>query len=291
MKIVKLCAVDEPAYLIVNADDYGYFSCISRGILDGGENGLITATGVIANSHNFSEHLHRLKAAAYLDAGVHLNLSYGRPLTNRMERKLGKRGGKFPGKYPVLFELLTGKLTIEDILEEWRAQIWRCTDAGLKIYFLNTHEHLHAFPALFEAIMLLKKEYKVPYIRFPEPEWDAWGGARGMVRNALLQCIRGLNRFSAPEDAPRVLGISNSGKLTRAYLKKRLLSLEKGKIYELMCHPGYFDPAEIKDKRLRSYHRWEQELELLKSQEVRGLCNARGVRVVRYSDLQGKPRA
>ena len=40
-----------PVYLIVNADDYGYFSCVSRGILDAVCDGIVTATGVLATVH------------------------------------------------------------------------------------------------------------------------------------------------------------------------------------------------------------------------------------------------
>ena len=32
---------------------------------------------------------------------------------------------------------------------EWRAQIERCLDSGLRVSFLNSHEHLHMLPALF----------------------------------------------------------------------------------------------------------------------------------------------
>jgi predicted glycoside hydrolase/deacetylase ChbG (UPF0249 family) len=58
-------------------------------------------------------------------------------------------------------------------------------------------------------------------------------------------------------------------------------------IYELMCHPGYYDPEEVTDQRLLSYHHWEQELELLKSEELKEMCSAAGVNCVGYSDILG----
>ena len=39
----------EGACLIVNADDYGYFDCVSKGILESASRGIVTATGVFAN--------------------------------------------------------------------------------------------------------------------------------------------------------------------------------------------------------------------------------------------------
>ena len=278
--------VNEPAYLIVNADDYGYFSSVSRGILDGGKDGLITATGVIANSRHFDEHIQWLKDATYLDVGVHLNLTFGRPLTEQMIRRLSRWQGEFPDKYSIiLIGILARQLPIECVLEEWRAQIWRCRNAGIEIRFLNTHEHLHALPPLFTAILQLAEENNIPYLRYPEPEWNAWRGPGSMTRNILLQLIYLINRARIPKNTPKLLGINDSGKLTLFYLKKRFASLQGGQVYELMCHPGYFDPAEIRDWRLCSYHRWQQELDLLRSREVRNLCDSLGIEVIRYRDL------
>jgi predicted glycoside hydrolase/deacetylase ChbG (UPF0249 family) len=40
---------EQRAYLIVNADDYGIFRCVSKGILEAASHGIVTATGVFAN--------------------------------------------------------------------------------------------------------------------------------------------------------------------------------------------------------------------------------------------------
>lgn len=282
--------MNEPAYLIVNADDYGYFSSVSRGILDGGKNGLITATGVMANSCYFDEQVQWLKDATYLDVGVHLNLTYGRPLTEQMTRRLVRRKGEFPGKYSLVIWVFTHQLPVQDVLEEWRAQINRCRDAGIEIHFLNTHEHLHVLPPLFSTILKLAEEYNIPYLRYPEPEWYGWTDPEGMIRNALLQGMHLINRTRVPKGTPELLGMNGSGKLTLSYLKKRLSSVQSGQVYELMCHPGYFDPEEIRDLRLCSYHHWQQELDLLRSREVRDLCDSLGIQVIRYTDLQEKVR-
>jgi len=281
----KYVIVTEPVYLIINADDYGYFACVSRGILQGADDGLITATGVIANSCNFSEHLEWLRAVPNIDMGVHLNLTYGEPLTIGITRKMKKWKGRFPGKYSLFLGLVAGQLSMDDVMEELRAQVSRCMDAGLRIFFLNTHEHVHAFPSLFDAILELKREYNIPYVRFPEPEWIPWGGPGGMVRNVFLQCLKSVNGTKVPRNTPRLLGMSCSGKLSLEYLRKAAPLLKRGNIYELMCHPGFFDPEEIADPHLLSYHRWEQELGVLRSTEAREFFNSNGIRVACYSEL------
>jgi predicted glycoside hydrolase/deacetylase ChbG (UPF0249 family) len=70
----------EPIHLIINADDYGYFPCISQGILDAVSSGAITATGIMANSPDLKTQLEWLDSVEGLDLGVHLNLTFRRPL-------------------------------------------------------------------------------------------------------------------------------------------------------------------------------------------------------------------
>jgi len=36
-----------------------------------------------------------------------------------------------------------------------------------------------------------------------------------------------------------------------------------GRVNELMCHPGYFNPAETVDTQLIGYHAWDAEYALL----------------------------
>ena len=56
-------------FLIVNADDYCYSEGVSRGILETIKNGIVTATGVLANSPNFETHISKLLEFDRLDIG------------------------------------------------------------------------------------------------------------------------------------------------------------------------------------------------------------------------------
>jgi predicted glycoside hydrolase/deacetylase ChbG (UPF0249 family) len=95
------------SYLIVNADDYGYFRCVSRGILKAVTHGIVTATGVFANAMPFAEDAAKLRDCDGVDVGVHLNLTEGVPLTTELRNSLSRWSGRFPGKLSMAVALLS----------------------------------------------------------------------------------------------------------------------------------------------------------------------------------------
>ncbi len=277
--------VGQCSYLIVNADDYGYYDCVSQGVLDAVENGIVTATGIFANSKNFDKHAEWIGDYETLDIGVHLNLTDGEPLSPRMRNKLEHSKGRFAGKYALVKALLSGALKREDVMLEWGAQIERCLNRGLTLRFLNSHEHIHMLPRLFELIQTLARTYEIPHIRFPAPDPPTAWSVNGLVRDAALTVLLATNRKKLCSPTARFVGMGASGRLNLDYLRKVFSQLEPGRIHELMCHPGYRDAEEIDDSRLLSYHDWEGEYRTLVSPVVKNLIAEHGIRLIGYRDL------
>jgi hypothetical protein len=255
--------------LIINADDYGYFPCISQGILSLAKAGKLTATGVLANSAALHEQLQWLEQVPKLDVGVHLNLSFQQPLTPLMTDKLAAWNGKFPGIGQMLQLILKRQISLQDIRQEWRAQISACH--GLELTFLNSHEHIHMLPLLFPLTLQLAKEFSIPHVRLTRADWQLPASVPSMLRNSLIQSMQLINQFSNQKPSPIMLGLSHSGRLNFDYLNKLFPQLVPGKTYELMCHPGFFNGEQISEPKLIAYHDWEGELALLQSPAVADL--------------------
>ncbi len=270
----------EPIHLIVNADDYGYYPCISLGILEAATSGALTATGILANSPDLKTQLKWLDSVDDLEVGVHLNLTFRQPLTAIMTEKLARWQGSFPSAYAMSGMVLTGKISLNDVRLEWSAQIEACQ--GKKLQFLNSHEHIHMLPILFPLMLELAKHYDIPHIRLTQAEWLAPFGVSALVRNTLMQAMQTFNKTKLKSKTPVFLGLSRSGKLDYPYLETIFSRLIPGNTYELMCHPGRFDPHEISDPKLLSYHDWEGELALLQSQKVYELYEKFGIRLSHY---------
>jgi hypothetical protein len=278
---------DSPGvYLIVNADDYGYFRCVSEGILKAASLGIVTATGVLANAPDFRDHAARLRECETLDVGVHLNVTDGTPLTPELRGLLTESAGRFPGKFRMATALMRGAVKPDHVKREWKAQIDRCLGAGLPLQFLNSHEHLHMLPSLFEVIEELAADYGIGHIRFPRGRFDSLSSGGSVFRSVVLGALETMNRRRDDATRARFLGLEASGRLDISYFERTLPALRRGEVYELMCHPGECDPAEITDARLRRYHDWDGELRALTSPELRDLLRRHSVRLIGYRHLE-----
>jgi predicted glycoside hydrolase/deacetylase ChbG (UPF0249 family) len=275
----------EPVYLIVNADDYGYFPCVSRGILAAARQGAVTATGILANAPSLDQQLGWLRSAPNLDVGVHLNLTHGTPITDSMRGRLRRWGGQFVRKERMAAALLSGEITVADVRAEWQGQIETCLAHRLRPRFLNSHEHVHMLPPLFRLIHELARQYAIEHVRYPSGEIPHRCTAGAVVRNLTIGALGWINQRHRCHDPMPCLGVGASGRLSFDYLQRLMARLKPGRIYELMCHPGFYDAAEIGDSRLRSYHDWEQELAVLTSDDTHGLFADRSVRCVGYRDF------
>lgn len=273
------------AWLIVNADDYGYFRCVSRGILRAANEGIVTATGVMANGPHFRECVGWLGEASALDLGVHLNLTLGEPLTADLRRHLNRWAGRLPGKFALVGAVVSGALPRTSLATELRAQIERCLDAGLAIRFLNGHEHVHMLPALHRLIWEQAERLGLTQVRLTRPERLPGLAPGPVVRDLALRLLAWRARRTQSQAAPNFLGLADSGQLDDAALEKAFVRLRPGQVHELMCHPGEFDPVEIIDPALLRYHRWQTELDALTAPGLRAALRSRGIEIIGYRDL------
>lgn len=69
-----------PMRLIINADDFGLTESVSKGILKGMKEGIITDTTMLTNTNHFDRSIELAKEAGVKEMGVHLNLTLLRPL-------------------------------------------------------------------------------------------------------------------------------------------------------------------------------------------------------------------
>jgi chitin disaccharide deacetylase len=274
------------ALLIVNADDYGYFDAVSRGILDAHARGIVTATGILATGEAFDAQVTRLADYPDLDLGVHLNLTYGVPLSDAMRTALKPQGGYFPGKFSMVAAILRGGVSHDAVESEWRAQIERCLAKGLSLRFLNSHEHIHMLPPLYRLTLTLARHYGIPHVRFTQSERLRTWSMGSALRGGIMAGLALLNGPSRTLPAMAFLGLAESGRLGSDYMRWTQPALRPGRVHELMCHPGYGAHGETRDPRLLEYHDWDGERVLMTHPDTRALLARHGIRLVGYRHIE-----
>lgn len=273
------------AWLIVNADDYGYYRCVSRGILQAANEGIVTATGVMANGPHFQECVAWLGEAPALDLGVHLNLTLGEPLTPDLRRHLDRWAGRLPDKFSLVRAVVGRAIPLSSLATELRAQIERCLDAGLTLRFLNGHEHVHMLPALYRLTWEQADRLGLAQVRLTRPERLPRPTPGAVLRDLALRLLARRARRVRRDPAPIFLGLADSGRLDRSALLRATRRMRPGRVHELMCHPGLFDAGEIRVPALLRYHRWQMELQTLTAPGLREALKACGIAVIGYRDL------
>ena len=287
--------------LIVNADDLGWTDGVNRGILDAFHGGIVTSTSLLANGAAFAAAVKSAKAAPGLGVGVHLNLSDGDPVADpESVTSLLNDDGKFAdGPERLLLKRARRGLILDEVEEEWDAQIQKLRDAGIHPTHLDGHKHVHMLPGLFEIALRLAKSHGIDAIRVSLEESSLRAalssGANHRASVVMKQGVqaRGLKLLArdARELATRggiatadyFCGIAQTGELTRQGLERLLKSLPEGTT-ELMCHPGYADEA-LEKTATRLQASRQKELEILTDTGIRNLVASQGIRLIDYGFL------
>lgn len=287
--------------LIVNADDFGLTKGVSQGIIDAHSDGIVTSTSLMANGNAFEESVALARKYPNLGMGAHLNLTQGKPVAplSRVRSLVNSDGRLRLSPYSLWSAMLTRKIRISEIEAELRAQIEKILMADVSLTHLDGHKHVHILPRISEVVIRLAQEYGIRSIRRPIEEGpgvtiilqSGRDSKTGIVKQYLMsypiaRFAHHLNRLlmQAGLHCPaHFYGFTVTGFLSVETLAAILVGLPEG-TSELMCHPGYFDPA-LMDAETRLLAEREEELETLTSFEIKELVKRQQIQLVTYRDL------
>jgi predicted glycoside hydrolase/deacetylase ChbG (UPF0249 family) len=223
--------------LIVNADDFGRSAGVDDGIVRAHREGIVTSTTFMTNAPSTPHAAALARATPTLDLGVHLVVTYARPLTDPARiRSLVREDGSF--RRPR--ELLARPIDRTEALAEYRAQYVRARElAGREPTHVDTHHWVHDHPALSWAVAELARETGAAARTHTPAQRDEYR-AKG---------VRTTDHFTRDFQHPGHIGLDD--------LLALLVRLDEG-VTELMCHPGEPDA----DLAATSAYARERPLEL-----------------------------
>lgn len=220
--------------LCITADDYGLSRDINAAIESLVEASRITAVSVMGHRDAELSTARRLGDSG-ISIGVHLCFTRERPITQAFQ-------GELPSTYGHLFALVTRRPRLRAVLlTEAKAQIQKLRDAGLRLDFINAHEHVHLYPMLWPMFVELARHSGLSIVR------SALGQPLDMSLAGTLAMASRLSWTLFPQPNFTVLsplGVGQAGALTPRVVQALLARPFRAApniVRELCVHPGIDD--------------------------------------------------
>lgn len=252
--------------LIVNADDLGRSTGVDLGIQRAHREGIVTSATLMTNGPGAEHGAAIARSNPDLGVGVHLVLTYARPLSDPKDVPSLVRGdGYFRRPSEIVGRGVVREL---DVLHEYREQFERARDLlGREPTHIDTHHWVQADATIFGAFLALAHEVGTAARHLDDRE-------RADLRRAG---VRTTDRYTREFQGPRPIGVD-----ALAQILERLAAAGEGST-ELMCHPGERD-EEL--ERTSAYAKERPvELATLTDPRVREKVTALGFKLGTYRDL------
>ena len=276
-------------YLIVSADDLGLSESITRGIIKGYEEGIVTSLNIIPAGEAFYDAMELIRAVKPKEISAHLTLTEPGPVTeaDKVPSLLTKEGS-FHESYPgFLIDFFSGKIDLGQIYIELKNQLERLKTSGLPITNLSSHQHIHMLPGILEIFIRLAKEYNIPSIRYPRKDVLLYPYLlQKIFKKIILGYFSGKMKKAFDEASIRYtdnfLGFLDSGNIREELLIKMLSTLPEGTT-ELVTHPGFIS-SYVLDRCI--FHRHcETDLAALTSRRVKKTIADKGIKLISFGEF------
>lgn len=228
---------------MVNADDFGLSEQINRGIESAFVRGILRSASIMPNGTAFDDAVRIAAATPGLGIGIHLSLIDEQCSAQLAEvQGLADARGRLPKHYQgFLLRLLLRRFNTRQIRAEVQAQISRVLEAGIKPTHLDSHQHLHLFSPVLTVVLEEATSAGIPVIRLPDDRSQG-RGIRGEILARLSRRALPRLRVLGIRSVDHFWGLAHSGCMSETNLVRVLARLKNG-VNELMCHPGFSDPA------------------------------------------------
>lgn len=220
--------------LALCADDYGLSAPVSRGILRLGAMQRLSHTSCIVNGPAWRDFAGEL-AHSGLRAGLHLNLTEGRPLSPA----LAALWPQLPALPSLIVQAHARRLPVAAVREEWRLQLDAFEQAtGHAPTHIDGHQHVAHLPQLRELLLeLLDRRPGVTARHTGRVDGPGFAFKRWVIANTGGRALgRELERQGRAQNR-QLLGVYDFQGAYRPWMQRWLnAAADEGAL--LFCHPG-----------------------------------------------------
>lgn len=239
--------------VILNADDFGLSDAHNKAVFQGYTNGILKCASIIVNTESFQNAMYDVVIKCpELNLGVHLNIIEGKSLTDCPMLTDDNKNFNKGYLYFIIHQFDKNFLT--QVEQEFRAQIEKSLENGIKISRIDSHVHTHAIPKIFNIVCSLAQEYNIEYVRtqFEKPYLVFFKCLTlkfmiNLVKIILLNCFTCINKLTLKKYNLKtndyVIGIGYTGMMD----KKTVLAgikVPRDKTLEIIIHPCVYKDDE-----------------------------------------------
>ncbi len=180
--------------VIVNADDLGLTDGVNRAIMACHERGSVSSATLLVNARATESAAELAAGRPRLGVGLHFNLTLGTPVAPAASlRSLVGADGCFTRRGKLVRRALRAGLEPGEIDRELEAQALRFESLGLAMTHVDSHQHVHMIPVVFDAVARFcegrRLPVRVPWVcRAPQPARLSW--RKRLTRRLLARSVR-----------------------------------------------------------------------------------------------------
>lgn len=283
-------------WLIANGDDFGRSAQVNAGILRAHCDGILTSASLMVAEPACAEAVAAARDCPNLDVGLHLVACNGRSLLPpRQLRGIVDDAGRFPRSDVWAGLRYALRPTLRDRLkDEFRAQFERHLKMVGYLNHVNGHHNLHLHPTLFDIVLDLAAEYRVPCLRLVRepiattlalaPDHTLRKLRDHVVFRWLSARARRRMALQGVHSNDWTFGFHQTGLLTEEYVARVLDRLPDHSTTEFYFHPAIEAAGEPP-----MWPSQADETEILSSAAVRAAVLRPGICLTTFREIAKRP--
>lgn len=222
---------------------------VNAAICEAFDLGLIDRTTLMVNMPKAEEGVKLAKEAGFIDkVGLHLNLTSGKPLTDRLAKDniMCNSAGEFTADFArnLKTRFFLPRHTLDAVEGEIRAQLDRYGELGGVLWHIDSHHHVHTDPSIWKILKKVIRDYPVKSIRLGRNMF-----ATPSIPNRIFKLFLNASIRRRCEVKPDLFG---SRADFDAYAVRKRERLRKSNV-EVMVHPVYDASQVLSDIRSGEY--------------------------------------
>lgn len=278
--------------LIINADDFGLHELINKGIVNSFTQGCLTSTSLIASGIAAEHAMDLATQHKNLGVGVHLTLvgSLKPVLPLDKVRSLINTDGVFPATHvEFIKKYFAGNINLQEVYSELSMQVQIIKKRLLPTH-LDSHQHLHILPKIFDIALMICQQENIRAIRIPAEPYTFSGnypltlgriiGRTGLT--FLSELARSKLQHNNIKTTEHFFGMLAGGNMNSNYLKNILKQLPQGRT-EIMMHPG--DSTTELSSIFPWHYSWADEKAALLAPDIKTILREKSIELINFGTL------